>query len=718
MNTKTQIYLCDMVHDYIGAASYMFPLNIGFLASYVKKEFGSEVDIKLFKFPNDLLKALKTGTPDIVGFSHYMWSANLNMQLAQRVKAKSAKTLVVFGGPDIDYMDFGIKKFFKSVTAADVYIPYQGETPFNSLLSRYLSRNGSFSKKSLMDDVLPGTFLYDADDDMVIKGAFVPRIKDPDVIPSPYLNGMLDEFFNTNLIPIIETNRGCPYKCTFCAQGISSYNMINFFSMDRVKAEMDYIAKKVKNTNLLHFADSNFGIVDRDIEISQYVVDMRAKNSNKYPHKVSSNMAKNRPPEKMIKIAELLGETALIVSLQSMDDVVLERVQRKNIKTKYFKQIIESVNKMGGISGTEIILGLPGETKKSHIDTVRQLFDMNASYIIAYNGLIFGGTELSEERHNGKFICKTKFRLIDSSFGEYFVPLSQAHNVSGKYDDNILSFEVEEGIIATDTMPEGEILYFRPVHWLIQFMWNYRFYYDFLKYMQHLGVNPIDYITRMLEVYDQTGFKKVKALFDDFIEEAKHEWFDTPEDLRAHYSKPENLKNLKEGNHGKMNGKYIFRVLVECKSEFEQFILEVADYFPALKKEKAIFKNIVEFLSESIIDVSKSSINNIKKKKLFVANYDFLAWRKSNYKGDIKDYRELDGINYNIILPEETSRSLNQLFTQYKHSNINVTLRKMSEHMPIKEFYYKISRQNETLEDADSASSLIERQEDRMGVGQ
>ena len=44
---------------------------------------------------------------------------------------------------------------------------------------------------------------------------------------SPYLNGDLDEFLDDpSLSPMLESNRGCPYSCTFCAWGVASGNKL------------------------------------------------------------------------------------------------------------------------------------------------------------------------------------------------------------------------------------------------------------------------------------------------------------------------------------------------------------------------------------------------------------------------------------------------------------------------------------------------------------
>src|SRR5207244_9488757 len=127
-----------------------------------------------------------------------------------------------------------------------------------------------------------------------------------------------------------------------------------------------------------------------------------------YNAKVSNNMAKNRPPAKMIEIARLFGDTAMVIALQSLDKTVLKNVKRSNIKLAQFEQIIDHVNEDQGISGTEIILGLPGETLDSHMLTLRQLFEKKVSYILTYNALIMKGTELDEDRRAGKFNFKTK----------------------------------------------------------------------------------------------------------------------------------------------------------------------------------------------------------------------------------------------------------------------------------------------------------------------
>jgi len=667
MSQVIQIYLCDLVHNYLGAGTYMFPLNIGYLAAYCKKYLDKKVNIKLFKYPDSLLTEIQRNPPHVIGFTNYTWNAHINKKFADYVKNISQNIMVVFGGPNINYSESGVKKFFGYCRSVDFYVPYQGETPFKNLIAELIENNLNANK--LKEKELDGVYYYHQKRDKIIMGKKISRIKKPDDIPSPYLTGILDDFFSTTLIPIVETNRGCPYQCTFCCQGLSSHRQIDYFSLDRVKQELEYIALKVKNTNLLNLADSNFGIAKRDFEIAEFINQLEKRTG--YPHKVSTNWAKNQ--DKIFEIAKTLNNIILVVSLQSLEEDVLKTIKRKNINIEVFNKIVKKINHAGGISGTEIILGLPKETKQSHINTIKSLFEWDASYIICYNCLILEGSELSLQREQGDFQCKTKYRLIDSAFGKY---------------GEIEAFEHEEGILETDSMLQKDILFFRPVHWLIQFLWNYRFYYGLMKYLQELGVNPFDFIIQLVQNVHNSP-QLIEQIFSEFNKEAKEEWFDSIEDLHKHYKKPEIFSRLENGEFGKMNGKYIFKVLAEAKEDFEKYLLDTALCFEKLNNKSTILSDIIKFLSIRIIDFSRNW-NEIAQDKVLNLDYDLLAWQKGLYKQFPKKVFEKDKSNLRFYISKEHFESLKKLYNQYKHKELNVTLRKMGEFMPISDFFYQI----------------------------
>ena len=93
-----KIYLADLTYATISLATDSFPLNIGFVSAYCKKKFGNNVDIKLFKYPNDLEKAIRDARPDILGMSNYPWNFNLGLTFFKMIKNISPKTITVMGG--------------------------------------------------------------------------------------------------------------------------------------------------------------------------------------------------------------------------------------------------------------------------------------------------------------------------------------------------------------------------------------------------------------------------------------------------------------------------------------------------------------------------------------------------------------------------------------------------------------------------------------------
>jgi hypothetical protein len=284
---------------------------------------------------------------------------------------------------------------------------------------------------------------------------------------------------------------------------------------------------------------------------------------------------------------------------------------------------------------------------------------------------------MSLDKEENKFECKIKYRLIDHSFGKYY---------------DITSLEVEEGVRSTLTMSEEDILFFRPVHWLIQFLWNFRFYFDLLKYLQSLKVNPIDYIIKAIEgIEEKYAPPRVKEIFSEFNKEAREEWFDSAEAARAYYGKPEQFKLLKDGYAGgKMNFKYIFRVLLEAREDFEKYLYETAiNCSSVCDSKKGLFKDIFNFLSSSIIDFRKDW-DEICEERAVDCNYDILAWRNSKYKKDLFEFYQPEGIRYTFYLPEEQRISIKTLLTQYENENINVTLRKMAEYMDITDLLYQV----------------------------
>src|SRR5205085_5217891 len=108
----------------------------------------------------------------------------------------------------------------------------EGEVGFSQLLAR-LIENGMDAKKVKAGSELPSVHWLRSDGPAALPHE-VARLQDLTVIPSPYISGKLDEFFDGHLIPILQTNRGCPFSCTFCVEGLSYYNKVFRNSSEKI----------------------------------------------------------------------------------------------------------------------------------------------------------------------------------------------------------------------------------------------------------------------------------------------------------------------------------------------------------------------------------------------------------------------------------------------------------------------------------------------------
>src|SRR5260221_14002474 len=79
------------------------PLNLGYLASYVKAKFGRDIEKKLKKKPSEMLSLVRDERPDLIGLSAYYWQEELKKRVVRKVRALTAHNpMTVIGGPAPD----------------------------------------------------------------------------------------------------------------------------------------------------------------------------------------------------------------------------------------------------------------------------------------------------------------------------------------------------------------------------------------------------------------------------------------------------------------------------------------------------------------------------------------------------------------------------------------------------------------------------------------
>jgi radical SAM superfamily enzyme YgiQ (UPF0313 family) len=331
-----KIYLCDLTHE---GGSEVVPYAIACIGSYAAKNLGAEVQI--FKSVEALEKSMEQ-PPDVMGFSNYMWNTTLSVEIARLIKKAHPDILMVGGGPEFP-LDMDVRNAWLLDRPYDFYIEGEGESSFLELVNQFISAEGDISKMS------------------GVQGH--NRMTSMDDIPSPYLNGMLDEFLSDpKLIPIMESNRGCPFSCTFCVDGEKSRAKVHKYETQRLIDELTYIAQRY-NGKTLFFADANFGMFKEDVVFSEAVRDIQAEYG--FPQYINTSTGKNNKI-RVIEVSDNMGGALRIAaSVQSLDDDVLSKIARKNISHDEMVGMSQSLQSGKANTYSELILGLPGDTKKN-----------------------------------------------------------------------------------------------------------------------------------------------------------------------------------------------------------------------------------------------------------------------------------------------------------------------------------------------------------------
>lgn len=650
MKKKLNIYLGDVTHE-IGLRTRVVPMGIATLACAIKDNYKEQVSTKLFVYPEKIFKEIEKSPPDIIALSNYIWNSKLSLKILKEVKKNYPKTLTIMGGPHCRTDSEGLKAFLKKNPFVDGYIPFEAENPFANLVGECLKHNSVELQKL---NNIEGTYL---NKESYIFKKLLPKSSETKIkynsdyytinqFSSPYLNGMLDEFLaDPKLSPLLESNRGCPYSCTFCAWGVGSGNKLIKKDFHRFLAEIWYVAERTKN-DVWFLADGNFGILKEDIEIAKNFKDLKEKFG--YPKAVIYNTAKNNP-ERVFEVADILGDLAPVnIAVQAFDKEVLKNIKRKNLSEEEISKFVFEHQKKNRIVSTDIIVPNTGETLDSHLNSLRKFFDLNFDTGNINIMRMLPGTEMESEKERSQYGIKTKWRPMDAGWGKY----------KGEF-----IFETDENSISTKHITEKEMYDLKKIHFLTNLFWSGGVGKSFLKIGQLFKVSPLDVIINLTK--DKTS-ELYKKILNPLENEFKEEWFETEEDLLNHFKVGENHKKLLSGEEGltKLNLKYMTSLILDKDMVFNSIYL--------LKKHlKEICKNN---LNTELVDlVTQLSID-----KLRLDLIDGPLSKKIEYKCSQESFKIL--MDSKIIpsntLIENNKFFLHYIFSEYRYDRMKSRLLK------------------------------------------
>lgn len=347
------------------------PIAAAYLAATARAdpELGSYVDTRLHlghmsdSVDETVAEILAEGPPDVLALSCQGWSLAHADAIASRVAGKSPDVLVVYGG---NHVSNGGPEFLGERPFADVVADGEGEFLFLDLLRSWRRDR---SREALAGT--PGTTVR-TDGGAMVSGPPRPRATDLSRIASPYLSGELDGLLREDSTALLETNRGCPYSCSFCYWGEAIGSKVQQFPLERVQAEMRYLAER--GVDSWYICDANFGMFERDLELVDYMVQLRAEFG--YPRTMHTNWAKNAN-ERIVSLCAKLNNAGIhstyTLALQSATTEALRLAHRKNMKINRTEELAALCRRYGVVPRGELIWGLPGESYAEFLESFEVL---------------------------------------------------------------------------------------------------------------------------------------------------------------------------------------------------------------------------------------------------------------------------------------------------------------------------------------------------------
>jgi radical SAM superfamily enzyme YgiQ (UPF0313 family) len=380
------------------------PLAAGYLkaTALACEPIRDEMDVRIFNFGGGdtvtiMAEALFAGgVPDVLAFSVFGWSYHPFGAIAETYKQIRPDGWVVFGGTHVANQG---TKVFRQYPDVDVVVNTEGEFVFRDLLLAYLADRSPHE----LSDIGGISYLAEPAEPgrgHVLTTEAPPRIQDLDSIPSPFLTGAIPLTDNRGEfrydVALIETNRGCPYRCAFCFWGGAVGQKVRAFSLDRLRAELEIFAYHRVHTIVL--CDANIGLLRQDLDFVEEVI--RTRDKYGYPRSVEGSWAKNKSKvfyDIVSRMKESGMRSSFTLALQTLNDPALDLMHRKNMKVNEWEDLVAWLRAEGLDTYAELIWGSPGET----VDSFFVGYDRLAQHmtrIAVYPLLLLPNTEYAEDK--------------------------------------------------------------------------------------------------------------------------------------------------------------------------------------------------------------------------------------------------------------------------------------------------------------------------------
>ncbi|MEK6969348.1 MAG: radical SAM protein [Nanoarchaeota archaeon] len=376
VNPKTPILAQEPSRSLALIAGYL--LNEGHIVK------GIDCCAQYYKYnKTKFLEDVSNFNPDIVGIAIHTSSALYAYEAIRQIK-RTSNALIVGGGPHALVRPHEVLK-----QNVDIVVQAEGEVVMADIVKAYQSKLRDYSKiKGICYLNKVGNLIDTEPADI---------IHDLNSLPDPAFDVFnLKDYEKPSDLKSMITGRGCPGRCTFCANTIHGH-VFRFLSAEKVYAEMVNRYKKYGATHTSFLDDSFTANPERVRKLCNLII----INKDKYNFTFGCVTRANIVNEELLTLMKKAGCNSINYGIEGADDETLRKCKKGITIEQAIKAL--KITKAAGITAqANFILGFPWQSAKDIKNTLKFMKYVSqwADFIQVGSVLIpYPGTEIYEEYH-------------------------------------------------------------------------------------------------------------------------------------------------------------------------------------------------------------------------------------------------------------------------------------------------------------------------------
>jgi radical SAM superfamily enzyme YgiQ (UPF0313 family) len=299
-------------------------------------------------------------------FGAYVWGESLLQRVLRKLRERGFRGRIILGGPQVSYSGIGLEQHYPQ---ADAFVRGHGEEAL-----RELAVTGDRRK-------IRGVHWAGEDDQREVAAVQLESL------PSPWLSGAIP--LHGQSFVRWETQRGCPYRCSFCQhREPGEFSRRRTLNSERIASEIElFCASGVREIAVL---DPIFNMPNHAVPILQKFAELGFRG------RISLQCRAELVDSAFLDAAAALN-VCLEFGLQTVHADEARRIDRAN-------QIEKVDTALTGVRDRKIdhevslIFGLPQQTLASFESSVAWCLERSVPVIKAFPLMLLRGTKLDQER--------------------------------------------------------------------------------------------------------------------------------------------------------------------------------------------------------------------------------------------------------------------------------------------------------------------------------